>query len=236
MGTPGSQPGKSGVGGVGNSVEIPPLKPQHDLDDTQPQRNVQAHHNRAYIHADWAPAGSGGGHPKISGGIEIDLRTGNPAPRGLNRINQRYELTQSEIQTRRQATAASEYAATLVCLGENNQYEVRGPSGNCYDVAPSLVTCDCPDFMKQDLSGYGIVRCKHIWIVITALADPGFPFGLPWGTSKLAQAIGINERTVQRLCEEGFFPATKVNSCWIVQAADAEPGVVNYQANMWPYT
>lgn len=225
--------------GLGRTPDEPPggvIQPIHDADDTQPQRNPEAHNNRRYIPADWAPAGEGEGAPKLSGGVEVDIRTGATVGRGLNRKNQRYELTSTELQARRAATAAAEYAATSVCLGAEGVYEVRGPSGNCYDVSPNLVTCDCPDWYKQEQTGYGIVRCKHIIIVITALNDSAYPFGLPWGVSKMAEALGIAERTVQHLCQEGEFVAYKVNNNWHIAAEEVEGALAMYRAKMWPWS
>lgn len=232
----GGQPGQQGPG---EQAPTPPgdiIVPTDFQHIGQPTGNPQAHHNRVYIPADWVSGGGPGGSPKVSGGVEVDTRTGAIAPRGLNRANQRYELTQTEIQTRRKATAASEYASTSICLGERDGYHLRSVSRNCYEVSKNLVTCDCPDWMKQEQSGYGIVRCKHIWMVITALNDPGLPDGLDWGTGKFAEVTGIDIRTVERLCQEGFVTAFKVNSDWHIPAVEAPTGVAEYKAKMWPFT
>lgn len=232
----GGQPGEQGTGGQAPTAPPDFIEPIHDADDTQPLPNPIKPRNRVYITAEWAAPGTSGGHPKLSGGVEVDIRTGANAPRGLNRPGQRYELTQTELQNRRKATALAEYSSVSICLGEGNQYEVRSASGNSYDVSPNLVTCDCPDWIKQELSGYGIVRCKHIWMVIKALNDPALPDGLDWGTSKLAEAIGIDERTVQQLCQQGFFTAFKVNENWHIPAVEAEAGAALYRGKMWPFS
>lgn len=232
----GSQPGQQGPGGQAPDPPEDHIVP-HDVQHfAQPNRNPQGHNNRVYIPADWVSGGGPGGSPKVSGGVEIDIRTGNPAPRGLNRKSQVYELTQTEIQTRRKAQALAEYATTSICLGAERQYHVRTASGNCYEVSKSLITCDCPDWFKQEQSGYGIVRCKHIWMCIKALADPAYPDGLDWGTGLFAAETGIDIRTVENLCKEGFVAAFKVNSDWHIPALEAEAGSALYKTIMWPFT
>lgn len=234
-GTPGGQLGKSGVGGGEGIGDPAPIQPVHDAGDTAPFRNAEGLGHRAYIPATWAAAGHGGGSPKLSGGVEIDIRSGMPTPRGLNRPGQRYEQPSSTMQANRKSRANAEYATSVILQGEGGQFEVHSASGNNYDIAPNLVTCDCPDWYKQEASGYGIVRCKHIYLVIKALSDPLFADGLNWSCAKWAQVTGIDERTVQRLCQEGFIPATKILGVWVIEPIPGQTSSALYKLKMWPF-
>ncbi len=234
LGTPGSKPGKDPLGTGGKTDEGAPIQPKHDPDDTQPERNeILAH--RIYERAVWAAPGTGGGHPKLSGGIEIDTRSGLPAPRGLNRRGQQYQLSQTEITARREARAALEYPTSVILLGWHNQFEVRTPSGNNYDVDPAVITCDCPDYMKQDQSGYGKVRCKHIIMVNLAFADPVNIGGLDWSTSKWADEADVDERTCQHLCEIGVIPAVQDHRVWRINNTIGALTVGVYKLLRWPF-
>src|SRR5258708_10521972 len=93
----GSQPGEQGPGSLQQDPPGGIIQPIHDDNDTQPLAGDPNRDHRMWIPSDWAAPGTGGGHPKLSGGVEVDTRSGNIAPRGLNRIYQRYELSQSEI-------------------------------------------------------------------------------------------------------------------------------------------
>lgn len=199
-----------------------------DPKDNQPLSSGPKRKNRRYVPGEWAPVGAGGGHPKLAGGFSIDLSTGELAPNGLNRPRQTYELTQTECQIRRAARAAEEYETTAVCYGSEGRFEVRGPSGNNYDVNEFLLRCDCPDWLKQDNSGYGLIRCKHIHIVLIALSDPLLPNGVYWGVAKFAQVAGCSERAAQHLCSQGYVDAFKFNGVWLIDPVDGL-----FSADLW---
>lgn len=209
--------------------------PYRDEKDNQPLQGDPRRDHRVYIHATWAAPGTGGGHPKLSGGITVDLKTGNPAPRSFNRPNQVYNLTQSEILSRRSASADAEYATSVILQGPSGSFEIRSQSGNNYDVNDTVSKCDCPDWLRVDNSGYGIVRCKHIYLVFKALADPSFPFGLDWSVRKAAEETGFSERAIQEACEKGFVFATKTHNVWRIPAAEAEPFVAIWRGRIWPF-
>jgi len=204
----------------------------HDADDTQPERNKPNRDHRIYIPATWAAPGTGGGAPKLSGGVTIDHKTGAPAPRALNRPDQRYNQPLSTIIANRQARAASEYATSVTLLGAEGRYEVRSPSGNSYDVGSAVLDCDCPDWFRLDESGYGIIRCKHIYIVMTALSDPGLPQGIPWSCAKLAEECTCAERTAQHLCQIGDCIATLTHNVWVIQPDDGEAAAAVYRSRL----
>lgn len=207
-------------------------RPKADPQDTQPFSNDPTRKHRIYIPATWAAPGMGGGHPKLSGGVTVDYKTGLPAPRAYNRPDQRYDLTQSELLSRREGRAAAEYAETVILRGDGGRYEVRSRSGNNYDVSSDLLFCDCPDWLRVDESGYGIIRCKHIYLVMLALADESLPDGVWWSTARLAEFLGVSERVAQFLCQDGFFDATKVHGVWELPPLEGPTKGLEYIARL----
>lgn len=200
---------------------IPPLP------DTQPQKSTRTTHHRSYVPATWASAGGGSGHPKLSGGYEVDEH-GNPiATRGLNRVGQTYSQPNSTLKANRQARAASELAGTVILIGAGGEYEVRGVSGNQYDVTISPLHCDCPDYLRLLEGGQFVaVQCKHIYMVQTrlanALTDP-----LWYSTTWVAEQAGYSLRAVQEQLQKGIFPATKQAGVWMIDPVTA-PAFVAY--------
>lgn len=190
-----------------------------DPKDTQPFGNIPERRRRIWIPAVWKPVGSGGGAPKISGGFEADIQSGIVVPRSFNRPDQRYTLDETELIARREARAAAEYALSVVLLGENNLFEVRSISGNNYDVASDLSSCDCPDKLRLSLSGQPEVPCKHMLIVDMALSDPIYTDGLNWSTDKAAEAVGVDVSTIQKACRDGLISASKVHNVWVITPA-----------------
>jgi hypothetical protein len=203
-----------------------------DPDDTQPYSHGSKINHRKYIPATWKPRGAGGGHPKLSGGITVDTRTGNPAPTGLNRVDQRYQQSVATLNANRASRATSEYAAAVILLGNGGIYEVRSPSGNNYDVAPTVDNCDCPDQLKIGLSGKTGAFCKHIHLVNLALADPMLPHGPLWATSKLAEYLSISERTAEQLCENGTVSATKKHDVWMIDITSGMAQLANWTSTI----
>lgn len=205
------------------------MPPTHDEDDTQPNRNAPERNRRTYVPATWAAPGMGAGHPKLSGGETIDNKTGNPAPRGMNRPDQRYAGTDATLDANRAARAASEYATSVILLGAEGRYEVRATSGNNYDVASDTNDCDCPDQFRLKASGKLAAYCKHCHLVRLALIDPLLPNGLKWSTAKLAEAIGIDERSAEILCDTGTVAASKVHNVWVIDPLTGGTAVTNQQ-------
>jgi hypothetical protein len=116
-----------------------------------------------------------------------------------------------------------------------NRYEVRAVSGNNYDVEPSPLHCDCPDYQRILDSGYGIVKCKHIYMVETAISDPSLPEGIPYSCAKVAEMCGADERTIQFHCQRGDCIATKKHDVWVIQPSDADFFTAQFLAGVWPY-
>lgn len=205
---------------------------QHDPDDSQPFAGPPDRKHRVYIHAEWAKPGMGGGHPKLSGGVTIDPRDGSPAPRGWNRADARYTQPLSTILANREARGVTDGAESVVLQGALSLYEVRGPSGNNYDVSGSLLTCDCPDWWRLEESGYGIVRCKHIYAVMRALASPSNVLAYGLSCSYVAELIGCDERTVEQLCADGVITAIKVHQVWVIDPVAAPPQAAVYKSRI----
>lgn len=206
-----------------------------DPKDTQPRRGKPSDDHREYIPATWASAGQGNGHPKLSGGVTVDRRTGEVAPRALNRPDSRYEQPQATIIANRIARGEAEYAGTVILIGSGDRYEVRAISGNNYDVSADRLHCDCPDWLRMEESGYGIVKCKHIYMVQMALDDPQLAHGVPYSCDKVAEMLGADTRTIQNLCQIGECPATKRHNVWVIDPLDGESFAAEYRLKIWPY-
>jgi hypothetical protein len=196
-----------------------------DPDDTQPYRNVPDRNRRIWIPAVWAALGAGGGHPKLSGGVQVDITTGELAPRAYNRPDQRYTLPSSELTTRRTARAEAEYDGSVILIGANGLYEVRAVSGNNYDISNDRTKCDCPDWLRLQQSSREDVFCKHILLVELALADPLLPDGPLWSCDKMAEFTGLSAVTIRKLCRLGVIAATLKHRVWMIPPA-AGPEVV----------
>lgn len=196
--------------------------------DGQPERN-----NREYVPASWANLGGGGGAPKLGGGYEQSKTDGQIATRGINRKDQRYALDETELQSRRQTRANAEAATTVVLQGAMGFIDLRSQSGNNYDLDDTGNGCDCPDKWRLFESGKASVNCKHELIAQMALSNVGGYTNLPWSTGRLAEAIGIDERTAQRLCFDGKVPATKVHGIWtITYDTTVQTAIDDYRATM----
>lgn len=195
-----------------------------DPRDRQPYRpaNPKQSHRR-YVPATWAEPGEGGGAPKESGGYTVDTRTSGPAPRAFNRPDQRYLLSVTEAQTRRNDRAAAEYADTVILAGDNGLIEVRSSSGNNYDVDHDRAFCDCPDHWRLSQSYVVDVKCKHRVMVETAIAAVGGYANLDWSCDRVAEELGLDRRTVEALCEEGFFDAVKIHQVWVISNGGTLP-------------
>jgi hypothetical protein len=190
-----------------------------DADDTQPRTHGKSRNRRIWIPAVWAALGAGGGHPKLSGGFEVDTSTGELAPRAYNRPDQRYTLPSSDLTSRRTTRAAAEYDASVILIGAGGLFEVRAVSGNNYDINNARTQCDCPDWLRLQQSGKDDVFCKHILLVELALADPTLPDGPLWSCSKMAEFTGLSEQTIRKLCRDGIIAATLKHRVWMIPPA-----------------
>jgi len=197
-------------------TEVLPVDPA----DTQPLANVPERGRRHWVPAAWKPTGEGGGAPKISGGFEVDNRSGAMVPRSYNRPDQRYSQDAATLQAKRTARATDEYPSSVILKGARGIYEVRSASGNNYDVSGDVSRCDCPDRLRLDQSGRETVTCKHQILVQLALDDPALTDGVPWSCEKAAEFVGIDVNTVRRACRDGKIPAVMVHSVWIIQPLD----------------
>ena len=204
-----------------------------DPKDTQPQKGDPKRSNRHYVPATWTPPGSGGGHPKTGGGYEQSKTDGAITTRGLNRKDQRYTQPAATLQASRDARALAEYATTVVLQGALGLIELRSPSGNNYDLDSTGRNCDCPDRWRLNQSGYPTVTCKHENIATMALGSVGGYANLDWSVARLAEAIGVDERTAANLCADGTVIATKVHNVWVIpNNAATHTAVTTYQAKM----
>lgn len=187
------------------------------LPDTQPLANLPSRKRREWIPSEWSAPGEGGGAPKLGGGIEIDTKTGQEAPRSYNRPDQRYALPAGELQSRREARAAAEYPDTVILIGEDNIIEVRSISGNNYSVASDMQSCDCPDNLRLIASGRTDVACKHRLMAQMAWAAELSGIPIPWSTARAAQEAGVAVETVRQACANGLVVASKVHNVWLIQ-------------------
>lgn len=210
--------------------------PYEPTDDTQPFANPAAPSHRHYVPATWAEKGEGGGAPKLSGGYELDNRTGERAPRSFNRPSARYAQDAATLETNRATRGAEEAPDCYIAQGAGGETEIRTPSGNNYDIAADGFTCDCPDRQRLNQSGHPTLKCKHVYAVEAAVASAGGYANLPWAPSKWAETVGIAIRTAESLCRLGIITATKKLDCWQITPGDAETAAETYRANMWPYT
>lgn len=200
---------------------IPPLP------DTQPQKGNRKTPARTYVPATWAAPGTGGGHPKLSGGYEVDIHGAILPTRGLNRASQTYEQPQSTLNANRAARALAELDSTIILIGAGGEYEVRSESGNQYDVIISPHHCDCPDWLKLKQSFTGeFVDCKHVKMVAIRLANAGTD-PLYYATSWVAEQSGFSLRAVQDTLAKGLFPVTKTNGVYLIDPVTA-PAIVAY--------
>lgn len=207
----------------------------HEADETQPLANHPSRNRRIYIPATWAKPGEGGGAPKLSGGQTIDKQTGDPAPRGLNRPDQRYRLPIEEVWARRADRAEAEYPATVIAQGCNGNIELRAPSGNNYELTRDGTGCDCPDQMKLSASYEEATMCKHGLCVLIAMAEAGGYENLPMGVNRLAEVLGIAQRTAEQLCANGKIPATKRHEVWLCTPGPALfTAIATYLSNVVP--
>lgn len=196
---------------------------------TQPLANIPPRNRRHWVPAEWAPAGGGSGHPKIGGGFEVDTKTGEEAPRGFNRPDQRYALSEAELTARRDARAASEYPSSVILLNSDGAYQVRSESGNNYLVAAGNAACNCPDYLRLQQSGKLTVQCKHQKLVALALADPMTGGVINWSCEHTAAYSGIAIDTVRRACREGVLPAVLQHRVWSISPMDATQLALLYE-------
>lgn len=187
-----------------------------DADDTQPYRNRPDRNRRIWIPAVWAALGAGGGHPKLSGGVQVDITTGELAPRAYNRPDMRYALPSSELTARRTARAAAEYDGSVILVGAGGLWEVRAVSGNNYDINEARTQCDCPDWLRLQQSSREDVFCKHILLVELAIADPDLPDGPLWSCDKMAEFTGLSPVTIRKLCRMGIIAASLKHRVWMI--------------------
>jgi hypothetical protein len=187
-----------------------------DEDDTQPFGHGTKRNNREYVDGEFVSGGGPGGSPLVSGGYEQSKTNGPIASRGLNRKDQRYVQPEATIIANRQARAVSEISAAVITQGATGLCELRTVSGNNYDTNDTGTQCDCPDFWRLRESGYTVAVCKHCYMVQAAILAVGGVSNLPWSTAKLAEVIGISERTAQELCRDGKVTATKVHNVWVI--------------------
>jgi len=217
-----------------------PFVTRPDEKDTQPLGHGIDENNREYIPATWESGGGPGGSPKVSGGETVPRFGTSAPPRGYNRKDQRYEQPEATLIANRTARAASEQSATVIAQGASLVVEVRSITGNNYDTTNDGKICDCPDYDRLRKSGYTVAVCKHCIMVQTALAAVGGYVNLPWSTSKLAEVLGIAERTAQDLCRTGQVTATKIHNVWIIGYNPAVQAQIDtYRAKMirqgeWP--
>lgn len=208
--------------------------PFNPRDDQQPTGNPTADTHRRYIPAVWKPQGEGGGAPKIEGGYEIDQKGRRINGRGLNRPGQRYQQAPDTVAAMRQTRAVTESSSTTCLLGVGGEIEVRGTSGNCYDVNLANGTCDCPDFLKLKQSyDFRRIFCKHIRIVIIQQNAAGAT-GLRLSVQYVANQLNIDIRTVQQMCQDGELSAIKENGVWCIDPGLA-PAVITAYAERIPF-
>lgn len=219
-----------------------------DPQDTQPDAGSPKEKHRHYVPATWAAPGAGAGHPKLAGGYEVDSRSGAIAPRGMNRTGQRYTQAAAVIDANRVSRATLELPTTSILWGSfpgieppdnliAHLWEVRGLSGNQYDVNLDVSGCDCPDWRRLMESGYLTSLCKHQIMVNMYIASIAGIRNPLWAISLLAANLGIAERTAESLCADGAFVATKVNGVWHIDM-DTPTNIANlatYRHKIWPY-
>lgn len=219
--------------------------PYEEPPETGPQRNPYRKSNREYVPAEWNAAHGPTESPKVSGGYEQQKGTVKAAPRGLNRVDQRYNLSATEMIARREARAADEYADSLVLWSENGLLEVCSKSGKSLNVAPSIGAawpgqfpephlCQCEDDFRLRASGYQLnVRCKHYLIgqmaIDNELTDPIF-----YSAERLAQDTNYAIRTIEALCRQEVIPAVKVKEKWCIVPGDYANTVSTLIQRVWP--
>ena len=207
--------------------------PEHD--GNQPDLNPSKETHREYIPATWKPLGAGGGAPKLDGGITINTHTGEEAPRAFNRPGQKYEQSAVVLSANRVTRAAAELASSVILQADLGRCQVTTASGNTYFCTSETASCNCPDRIRLDDSGRGNVACKHELIAGLAITAAGSYDDLDWSAVKLAEYIGVELRTAERLCEKGTCSATKALGKWVIAPGDGEAAASSYQENMWPW-
>lgn len=141
-------------------------------------------------------------------------------------------MPETEIITRRSATALKEYDGTVITQGWDGNVMFRGITGNNYMVSQGGEACNCPDFWRLRESGYNLAQCKHQLMLALAIAHFGSIGGIPWNTTLLASTIGCSIRTAEHQCEIGAVAATKVHQVWVIPAPNAVAFVPVYQSNI----
>lgn len=201
-------------------------------DGSQPFRGDPRSSNRTYVPAVWDEPGQGTGHPKLSGGYEVN-GAGLPIPtRGFNRADQRYQGDPAVLTSRRAIRAANELSATALVRGSNSWVDCRTETGNVYHLTDDGSTCDCPDQWRLDESfPNDDVPCKHRQMLLILLGQEGLD-GIPWGVRKLAEEAGCRPRTMDGLLRAGQCPATKKNGVWVVDPIDAAAFAEEYKARV----
>jgi len=192
--------------------------------------------NREWIFAEYA-TDSLGVRTKVPGtGIEVDRKTRAEIPnRGLNRIDSRYALDPTELQSRRSARAVAEAGDCLAVRMDGGRVEVVSASENRYDVnGPSQEDyCACPDFwrLRQSYPDEPLV-CKHILIARIKEAERD-PDPLDVGVLYVAEQLGVSYKTVQQACRQGICPATKIKRTWVITPSDGDAFIALYRSKMY---
>lgn len=221
--------------------------------ERQPLFGYPNRNNRIYVPAEWAASGTWTGSPKISGGIEVSKGTSVEAPRGLNRPDQRYELSISEAQARREARGADEYPYMFFLITELDRFEVQTKSGKSVDAVPlasqvftgadgELHMCQCEDDWRLRQSGYVFTTvCKHVvalrlWLLDTTV-DERF-----YSLEYVSEQTGFSLRALEAACKEDILPATKIGRQWGIDPGDIGDVVSGLNSkkitfpNSWPFS
>lgn len=206
---------------------------------TQPNRNAPKRNNREYVPAVWKAAGTGGGAPKISGGETVSKSSGNPAPRGMNRPGVVYQQTAAELEANRWARGWDNAHDFLVLKNELGKIMVADKvRGNVYTVSTSatvfdrdpsatMVTCDCPDRYRLDMSGHPTIYCKHMYAALYFWQETDFGLGMAYSPRGLAYKLDIETRTAANLMQNGFGNSFHLGKWWYCIYDTARINAVN---------
>lgn len=195
--------------------------------DSQPFRGDKDENHREYIPAVWDPDHAPGDSPKVSGGYEQDKRYSYPAPRGLNRTDQRYDLSVEDLASRRQSRAEAEIADTVVLRMRDDKVVMRAKSGNNYHLPADLQSCDCPDWWRLNASGKADAYCKHQRIAAMAYTEAGGYEDLDWSTDYVADLIGAAVNTIENLCRAAYFVSERINNVWVIENSPTNTDAIN---------
>ena len=194
-------------------------------EERQPFFGIPNRNNRIYVPAEFAPSGTWIGSPKISGGFEISKGTAVDAPRGLNRVDQRYTQAASTMQANRASRGLAEYDSMNFLITELGRFEIQTASGKSVDAVPLASEaflspvgepsmCQCEDDWRLRESGYSLdTFCKHVhalrkWLLDTTI-DERF-----YSLEYVSEQTGYSLRALEEACREERIVAEKVGRQW----------------------